>query len=91
MEYLLSVDLYFALLVQKVCKGDVKKEMSVSVLSLLPAQTEEGKKELIFLSNYNPFQLMRICSSKWRKKQSSVIVQLHNSTMLVLPQILFLP
>lgn len=28
------------------------------------AQTEEGKKELIFLSNRNPFQLMRICSSK---------------------------
>lgn len=28
------------------------------------AQTEEGKKELIFLSNKNPFQLMRICSSK---------------------------
>ncbi|KAL8615966.1 hypothetical protein ACOMHN_034642 [Nucella lapillus] len=28
------------------------------------ARTEEGKKELIFLSNKNPFQLMRICSSK---------------------------
>ncbi|XP_025083153.1 28S ribosomal protein S29, mitochondrial-like [Pomacea canaliculata] len=28
------------------------------------AQTEEGKKELLFLSNKNPFQLLQICSSK---------------------------
>ncbi|KAK7486797.1 hypothetical protein BaRGS_00021944 [Batillaria attramentaria] len=28
------------------------------------AQTEEGKKELIFLSNKNPFQLMRVCAAK---------------------------